>query len=50
MQNINQSDHMTKMGAMPIYTCSKTFSQVRLIATVSCNRYYLLSCGADGAR
>ena len=25
-------------------------SQVRLSATVTCNQYYLLPCGADGAR
>ena len=25
-------------------------SQVRLTVTVICNQYYLLSCGADGAR
>ena len=25
-------------------------SQVSLTATVTCNQYYLLSCGADGAR
>ena len=24
--------------------------QVSLTATVTCNQYYLLSCGADGAR
>ena len=24
--------------------------QVRLSATVTCNQYYLLPCGADGAR
>ena len=26
------------------------FCQVRLSATVTCNQYYLLPCGADGAR
>ena len=26
------------------------FCQVSLTATVTCNQYYLLSCGADGAR
>ena len=39
--------------------CGETFktlmphydmSQVRLSATVTCNQYYLLPCGADGAR
>ena len=27
-----------------------TCGQVRLSATVTCNQYYLLPCGADGAR
>ena len=26
------------------------WGQVSLTATVTCNQYYLLSCGADGAR
>ena len=26
------------------------YGQVSLTATVTCNQYYLLSCGADGAR
>ena len=31
--------------------CNKTEAgQVSLTATVTCNQYYLLSCGADGAR
>ena len=41
---INNTGHMTKMAAMSIY------GQVSLTATVTCNQYYLLSCGADGAR
>ena len=29
---------------------STVAGQVSLTATVTCNQYYLLSCGADGAR
>ena len=32
-----------------MYITSKN-GQVSLTATVTCNQYYLLSCGADGAR
>ena len=32
------------------FVSSKIHSQVSLTATVTCNQYYLLSCGADGAR
>ena len=35
------------------YVCKYQVSltgQVSLTATVTCNQYYLLSCGADGAR
>ena len=28
----------------------KFIGQVSLTATVTCNQYYLLTCGADGAR
>ena len=30
--------------------CKSFSGQVRLSATVTCNQYYLLPCGADGAR
>ena len=32
------------------YTLLTAIGQVSLTATVTCNQYYLLSCGADGAR
>ena len=36
-------------ATMDIYDVA-TCGQVSLTATVTCNQYYLLSCGADGAR
>ena len=33
-----------------IVPIAPTNGQVSLTATVTCNQYYLLSCGADGAR
>ena len=44
---INGQGHMTMMVTMAI---NSNVGQVSLTATVTCNQYYLLSCGADGAR
>ena len=37
-------------GGYPIFAHLLIDGQVSLTATVTCNQYYLLSCGADGAR
>ena len=41
---------MSKIPLMMSLMCYKRYGQVRLSGTVTCNQYYLLPCGADGAR
>ena len=41
---------ITVQERVRLYHYTDVAGQVSLTATVTCNQYYLLSCGADGAR